>query len=134
MQGGFFERLIQSVKRCLRKCLGKSLLNYEELLTFLAEIERILNNRPLTFINDDVNEEILTPSSLIYGKTVNIEFVDDKGDRNDDAIIRHKYIVDLFNHFWNRWLNEYVVNLRETHKHCIQSSKNVFFRERYRID
>lgn len=89
------------------------------LLTFLAEIERILNNRPLTFINDDVNEEILTPSSLIYGKTVNIEFVDDKGDRNDDAIIRHKYIVDLLNHFWNRWLNEYVVNLRETHKHCI---------------
>ena len=35
-----------------------------------------------------------------------------------------KYIHELLDHFWKRWLNKYVVNLRETHKN-LQSSKNI---------
>ena len=34
-QGGYFERMVQSVKRCLKKVLSKALVNYEELLTIL---------------------------------------------------------------------------------------------------
>ena len=45
--GGFFERMIESVKLCLKKVLFNARLNYEELLTVLKEIENIINNRPL---------------------------------------------------------------------------------------
>ena len=82
----------------------KSLVSYEELLTILIEIQRIFNNRPLTFVNDDVNEEILTPNHLVFGKAVNYVH-DDNGDRNTDASVRYKYIQELLDHFWKRWLN-----------------------------
>ena len=63
--GGLFERLIKSVKRCLKKVLLNARLNYEELLTVLKEIESIVNNRPLIYLYDDVNQDILTPNKLL---------------------------------------------------------------------
>ena len=44
--GGFYERLVQSVKRCLQKTLGNPKLTYEELNTHLIEVERVLNLWP----------------------------------------------------------------------------------------
>ena len=43
--GGYWERLVQSVKRCLKKTIGKSKLIFDELATVLVEIESTLNNR-----------------------------------------------------------------------------------------
>lgn len=115
-QGGYFERLIQSLKRCLKKVLFKTLVDYEEMLTILSAIERILNNRPLTFIYDDVNESPLTPNQLIYGKNVSIDYEEYDGEKSDELTVRAKYIKTVLDHFWKRWLNEYVVDLREFHK------------------
>ena len=47
--GGFYERLVRSVKISLKKVLGKALLTYEELETVLCEIESVINNRPLFY-------------------------------------------------------------------------------------
>ncbi|XP_065683794.1 uncharacterized protein LOC136096460 [Hydra vulgaris] len=62
--GGFFERLVGSTKRCLRKITHKDQLSYEELLTFLAEVESILNNRPITFMYESPGDLPLTPNHL----------------------------------------------------------------------
>ena len=45
--GGFYERIVGSVKRALRKILFHATVTYEERLTVIAEIECILNSRPL---------------------------------------------------------------------------------------
>ncbi|KAL5490750.1 hypothetical protein EMCRGX_G015929, partial [Ephydatia muelleri] len=65
--GGFFERLVKSTKRCLKKTIGTTKLSYEELHTVLVEVEAILNSRPLTYVSSEDLEEPLTPSHLLTG-------------------------------------------------------------------
>ena len=65
--GGFWEWLVQSTKRTLRKSLFRATVTYEELLTLIVEIEGILNCRPITYVYNDEFSEPLTPSHLIYG-------------------------------------------------------------------
>ena len=44
--GGFYERLVKSVKTPLKKIFAKAMLDAEQLTTILAEIEAQLNSRP----------------------------------------------------------------------------------------
>jgi hypothetical protein len=56
--GGFFERLVGSLKRCLKKTIGKAKLSYDELVTAVTEAESILNSRPLSYVSsEDVEED-----------------------------------------------------------------------------
>lgn len=67
--GGFWERLVRSVKNCLKKILGKASLNFEEMTTILTEVEAVLNSRPLSYIHSDADEpQPLTPSYFLIGK------------------------------------------------------------------
>ena len=65
--GGVFECLVRSTKRCLKKMVGRSRLSLDELNTVLAEVEAIINSRPLSYISSDDLEEPLTPSHLLTG-------------------------------------------------------------------
>ncbi|GFS60268.1 integrase catalytic domain-containing protein [Trichonephila clavipes] len=68
--GGFYERLVKSVKDPLRKILGKALLIFEELAPILVEIKYIVNSIPLTYVTDDFSEpNPLTPLDFLqYGR------------------------------------------------------------------
>ena len=70
--GGVWECLIGSVKRCLRKTVGRSTLTFEEMRTLLVEIECMLNNRPLTYLYDELEgiSQPLTPADLIYERQI----------------------------------------------------------------
>ena len=57
--GGLFERFVRSVKRYLKKILNNLRLDYEYMLTLLAQIQVVINNRPLTFMYDEPGEEVL---------------------------------------------------------------------------
>ena len=54
-RAGFYERLVGLTKRALRKSLGKCCTTSVDLRTLLAEIEAILNSRPLVHVGDDIN-------------------------------------------------------------------------------
>ena len=123
--GGIFERLIRSMKRCLRKVIGQAKLSYDELLTAVTEIESIINSRPLSYVAPDDLEEPLTPSHLLMGRRVlslpdNLSY---QGDTQDpdfelnpaDLTRRVKHLNNSLTRFWRRWRHEYLVELREAH-------------------
>ena len=68
--GEFYERLICIVKSTLRKVLGKSRLNYEELSTIMTEVEGVTNTGSSTYLIHDDDIASITPSHLIIERTL----------------------------------------------------------------
>ena len=116
--GGFFERIVDLVKTILRRTLGKAKLGFKELEVILAKTEAILNNRPLTYQGEDLEEEPLTPNHLIYGCKLPqmVEDPEDCFDEQVDLDRRRKYVEQKLSNVWNHWHREYLVGLREAHK------------------
>ena len=64
--GGLWEAAVKSTKYYLRRILGESSLNYEELTTFICLIETVLNSRPLCALTEDVTSPMaLTPAHFL---------------------------------------------------------------------
>ena len=122
--GGFYERLVGSVKRCLKKVVGNARLTFDELLTVIVEVEGTLNSRLLTYVAADDVQEPLTPAHLLTGYRLlglpdphsvleqDADFVV-SGDRSS-ITTRMEYTRCLLRHFWKRWRSEYLISLRDT--------------------
>jgi len=64
--GGWWERLIRLLKDLLKRTLGRTSLNYEELNTVLCDCEAIINSRPLTHLTEEAGETIaITPAMFL---------------------------------------------------------------------
>lgn len=46
--GGFYERLVGLVKRCLRKSIGRTMLTTDQLQTYLLDVEAVINSQPFS--------------------------------------------------------------------------------------
>ncbi|KRX58675.1 hypothetical protein T06_6637, partial [Trichinella sp. T6] len=69
--GGYWERLVRSVKTALKATLGQCLVAPDELRTVLCEVEARVNDRPLTFVGSDLDEEMaLTPAHFLIGRSL----------------------------------------------------------------
>ena len=116
--GGFFERLVRSVKRCLKKVMRISKVNYEEFETLLVEVEGILNSRPLTYVSEEFLHP-LTTSSLCVGRRLLDQVAEakyrDGGNSAKGLSKRQKHLNLVIDHFWKRWRREYLTELREHH-------------------
>ena len=53
---GFWERLIGLTKTSLKKVLGRAHVTLATLETMVVEIEAVLNDRPLTYLSDDLQD------------------------------------------------------------------------------
>jgi hypothetical protein len=53
-----------------KKVLGNAKLTFDELLTVVIEVEGTLNSRPLTYMYEELDKDVLTPSHLIHGRHV----------------------------------------------------------------
>ncbi|XP_035212693.1 uncharacterized protein LOC118186677 [Stegodyphus dumicola] len=64
--GGLYEAGVKSFKYHLKRLAGNSYFTLEEFITVLAEIEGVLNSRPLTSLSADFdNFETLTPGHFL---------------------------------------------------------------------
>lgn len=114
--GGVWERMIQSVKRPLKKMLGRQILSYAELLTLCKDVEGMVNDRPLVSASTETME-VLTPSMLLLGRKIrSAEFPTDHGPDDLNPERRWKGRQDLLDKFWKSWLSDYCPTLQETHK------------------
>jgi hypothetical protein len=119
--GGFYERLMRSIKEPLRKILGRAQVTFEELTTILTEVENVLNQRPLSYVFNDANEpEPLTPAHfLLVGHKVEYpyyfaDFFNDSTSR-DTLIKRKMYQMKLLQQIWKKWKNQYLLDLKTFH-------------------
>ncbi|KAL3186712.1 hypothetical protein MRX96_026866 [Rhipicephalus microplus] len=106
----------------LKLCLGQSSLSYEELLTVLAEVEKIVNYHPLTQLCENAEDsEALTPSQFLTGKRL-VRLPGSTSGRLPSSTAhelrrRVTYRDKLLHRLWTRLKKEYSLILRSTH-HC----------------
>ena len=127
--GGFYERLVRSVKLSLKKSLGRSLLTYEQLETILCKSEFVINNRPLTYVSSDDLEESLTPFYLLFERNVSYPnkriYLDQSIPRTEEDIKRKTtYMKKLISNHWKSFQRHYVNELRQHHSYKKNSKKS----------
>lgn len=121
-----FERLVKSMKQCLKRVVGGAKLTLDELQTVVTEAEATLNSRLLSYVSTEDLDEPLTPSHLIVGRRLFSypdPFVEDIRDPDYEVSSagltqRVQYLNRTLNHFWVRWRREYLLELRETHRYA----------------
>ncbi|XP_074649062.1 uncharacterized protein LOC141904377 [Tubulanus polymorphus] len=125
---GVHERCVGTIKRAVKKTLKNALVTIEELQTLVKEIQAIVNNRPLTYVEEKIDElKPVTPNSLIYGRDVELIPNEEIGESvifdadylNNTSITLQKmafYRAKLITDFQNRFKSEYLAVLRERHR------------------
>ena len=116
--GRVWERLVRSIKRPLKKVIGRTSLGFDELRTLIVEIEGLLNARLITYVYDDT-EAIsypLAPSHLVYGRRITTS----PNTQHYEVVSTHKSLTRRLRHhkqllerFAKQWRNEYLLSLRE---------------------
>ena len=104
------------MRKHFRLIVGETKLNDFELATLSTEIERILNDRPITDVSTDPKDlSALTPSMLLNGvvETFLPADVCSKSDLYRRSWRKGQILADRF---WSRWLSEYLPMLQPRQK------------------
>ncbi|CAC5425028.1 unnamed protein product [Mytilus coruscus] len=106
--------MIRTTRKILRALVNEQPLTDEQLLTFMAEAERVVNERPITPVSNDSRDlPVLTPNMLLLMKN-NTSI----SQGVFDVYVKRwwKQIQYLANIFWRRWLREYLPTLQQRNK------------------
>lgn len=121
--GGAWGRQIRTIRRILDAMLlniGSLQLDHELLVTLMAEVTAIVNDRPITVISTDIDQPSpLTPSMLLTTKKRLLAPPPGKFVAQDlyarQYCRRTQYLA---NQFWVQWRQEYLQNLQIRPKWC----------------
>ena len=100
-------------------------MTYDEFSIAVAEVEMVLNSRPISYVSSEDFDEPLTPSHLLTGYRV-LTIPGPSGDTSDpdyrsgnaaDLCRRLRHLNKTLNDFWSRWRSEYLIELREAHRY-----------------
>ena len=111
--GAMYERLIRDLKRTLFKVVGKTHITPKEFKMVIMDIQTQFNNRPITYVEDDLGPRTLTPNTILYTKDQHL-LENDEDITNDDIFTKSERRIKLKReHMWRRWVGEYLRSLRE---------------------
>lgn len=123
--GGLWEAGVKSVKYHLKRIVGESRLTFEEMSTFVAQVEACLNSRPLCPLSDDVGDfGVLTPGHFLIGDSLLSPPEEDLIAAKVTSLNRWKFVQRMTQHFWKIWSREYLSRLQQRPK-WLHSSKNL---------
>ena len=123
-RGGAWERIIRTVRKALRFVVSLQTVTEEVLLTGMAEVERVVNDRPLVPVYDDPDQEhILRPSDLLLLKP-SLGIVNDTVPLRDRFTKAWRQAQHISNVFWKRWRRDYLPTLQSTNK-WLKPSRNL---------
>ena len=88
--GSIYERLIGSVKYCLKRTLGHCIYEPEELQTIFCEVELVVNSRPITARSENELYEPLRPIDFLLPQGSNwpVQDVADIESNDPDFLLR----------------------------------------------
>ena len=114
--GGVWERAIRSARRILNSLLQGQVIDDQCLVTLMAEVESIMNGRPITKVSNDYTDvEALTPNHLLLFRSTSLPL----GTFSKEDMYYHrrwKQIQYMSELFWKRWIREYLPLLQQRQK------------------
>lgn len=110
-----------SINGSVERNLGRSSLTYEELLTFLCQVEGVVHSRLLTFLSSDPEDvQPLTPSDILLGRRAAAlptnENTEELTPTTGDLHRRGQHRQTVTAKLWRRWNREYLLLLRSAYK------------------
>jgi hypothetical protein len=72
-----------------------------------------LNNRPLDYVEDDLQLPILTPASFLFKRSNRIPELETWREEKGDLRKRAKYLQSCKDALWKRWTSEYLKALEK---------------------
>ena len=105
-----------------RKTVGGGLLSFSELEEIVLDVEVCMNNRPLTYLEDDPQLPVLTPNSFLFQQPTAVPELQPHQLKERDLKKRLRFLCTTKDGLWNRWTREYLTGLRERHK-IVRGSK-----------
>ena len=118
-QGSLVGRTVRTAKRTGQTStvsIGGGLLTWAELQDVLLDVEVTLNNRPLSYVEDDSQLPALTPNSLLFGQPNLLPELEHHHLESPDLRRRAKYLKRCKATMWRRWTDDYLRGLREQHR------------------
>ncbi|XP_045462033.1 uncharacterized protein LOC123672092 [Harmonia axyridis] len=112
--GGLWESGVRSFKFHLKRVINNTILDYEEFSTVLAQIESVLNSRPISPLSSSPNDfNPLTPGHFLIGRAITAIPEQDFLQIPENRLKRFQHLQRIIQHYWKRWNNEYITHLQD---------------------
>ncbi|GFW00070.1 integrase catalytic domain-containing protein [Trichonephila clavipes] len=110
--GGLWESGVKSFKTHLKRVAGNSNSTLEEFITLLAEIEAVLNSRPLSSLSSYFDDfETLSPGHFLIGRPVTAIVEPELINIKENRLTRWQRVNWLSRQIWKVWKRNYLNNL-----------------------
>ncbi|XP_055589056.1 uncharacterized protein LOC129741357 [Uranotaenia lowii] len=110
--GGLWEAAVKSFKTAFKRTVALKVLQYDEMTTTLAQIEAVLNSRPLTPLSDDPDDfEALTPGHFLIQRALTALDEPDLTDTPENQLTMWQRATKYAQVIWKKWSKLYLSDL-----------------------
>ena len=116
-QGGFYEVFFRIFRKVFRSIVTQATRSEFDLITYFAEVERVINNRPITAISSSPDDwAALTPSAIPTGSLGPTDESSEKLLKAETYKSAWKKTQFLTERFWHQWSRQYLPLLQKKQK------------------